>query len=93
MRSRCTFGATAVLLLGVSALAHAAGNHSGFLEDYSGLQPGVDRPGAMVFRTERASPAKCDKIAIAPIEIRLAPASLYKEIVATTACEDNAHLR
>jgi hypothetical protein len=80
MKSLCAFSATAVLLLGVSIPAGAAGGYSGFLDDYSGLRPDADRPGAMVHRAEGASLAKYGKVAIAPIEIWLAPDSPYKGI-------------
>jgi hypothetical protein len=76
------FGAVSgiFLLLAIPAVAHSAGEFSGFLEDYSGLQADPDRAGAMVFRAEGASLGKYGKVAIAPVEIWLAPDSPYKGV-------------
>ena len=55
-------------------------NYSGFIEDYSGLQPDPDRPGAMRYIKQGVSLAKYNKIAFTPIEIWYDPDSEYKGI-------------
>jgi hypothetical protein len=69
-----------VLLLASAPAALAEGNYSGFLEDYSALQPDADRPGAMVYHKQGVDLGKYNKIALAPIEIWYSPANEYKGI-------------
>jgi len=58
----------------------AAGAHSGFLEDYSGLKADPDRKGAMRYVKQGVDLGKYNKIAIAPIEIWYHPQTAYKGI-------------
>jgi len=67
-----------LFVLSTSALADT--KFSGFLEDYSGLQPDPDRPGAMRYIKPDVSLAKYTKIAITPIEIWYDPNTEYKGI-------------
>ena len=53
---------TTALIL-TTGQAFAAGQYSGFLEDYSGLKPDPDRPGAMRYIKSDVSLAKYTKIA------------------------------
>ena len=55
-------------------------SYSGFLEDYSGLEPDADRPGAMRYVKPGVKLGKYNKIAFAPIEIWYDPKSKYKGI-------------
>lgn len=57
-----------------------ATEYSGFLGDYSKLQPDPDRQGAMRYINPDAALAKYSKIAITPIEIWYDPESEYKGI-------------
>lgn len=69
-----------LLLFNIMAVAAIAADNSGFLDDYSKLQPDPDRNGAMRYIRPDASVANYGKIAITPIEIWYAPDSEYKGI-------------
>jgi len=53
----------------------AAAEHSGFLEDYSGLVPDTDQPGALIYRKEGEDLESYSKMMIVPIETAFDPAS------------------
>jgi len=67
-------------LLVLPTVTLAAEKNSGFLENYSGLQPDSDRTGAKIYRKVGTSLGKYDKIALEPIEIWYHPKSKYKGI-------------
>ena len=69
-----------VLVLANAPAAVAAGNYSGFLEDYTALQPDADRPGALIYRKDGVDLGKYSKIALAPVEIWYSPANEYQGI-------------
>ena len=79
--TRIWTSATLSLLL---VLAHpalmASEQHSGFLEDYSGLEPDTEREGAMIWIKDGADLSAFDKIAIDAIEIWYAPDAEHKGI-------------
>ena len=69
-----------LLTLTYTPFALAEAGRSGFLEDYSGLQPDADRPGSMIYRKPGVDLAKYSKIAIAPVEIWYSDANEYQGI-------------
>ena len=68
------------ILLTSASWATAAGSYSGFLEDYSSLEPDKDRKGAMIYRKPGVALANYSKLILAPIEIWIAPDSKYKGV-------------
>jgi hypothetical protein len=67
------------LWLAVLAPAPAAGN-SGFLDDYSRLEPDPDRAGALRYVAPGVDLKQYDKLLITPIEVLYDPASKHKNI-------------
>ena len=64
-----------------ASIAWAAGpSYSGFLDDYSGLEPDPDRAGAMRYVKAGVDLSKYTKLAITPVEIWYDPNSKYKGI-------------
>jgi len=80
MKNKQFWLAITTALILITGQAFAAGQNSGFLEDYSGLQPDPDRPGAMRYIKPGVSLAKYTKIAFTPIEIWYDPNTEYKGI-------------
>lgn len=72
------FLVTVVLVYTPAAIAD--GKYSGFLEDYSGLTPDADRPGALIYRKPGVDLGKYGKIALTPVEIWYSPESEYRGI-------------
>lgn len=69
-----------ILLLAGAFPATAESNYSGFLGDYSALQPDADRPGALIYRKDGVNLGQYNKIALAPVEIWYSPANEYDGI-------------
>jgi len=57
-----------------------AESYSGFLDDYSRLEPDPDRPGAMIKMEDGADLGRYNKLYIRPIEIWYHPQSNYRGI-------------
>ncbi len=70
---------TTTLVL-ITGQATAAGNNSGFLDDYSSLKPDPDQKGAKIYIKPDANLGMYDKIVFDPIEIFYAPDTKYKGI-------------
>ena len=68
------------LLLGLVGTTAMAAPQSGFLDDYSGLKPDADRPGAMIYRKPDVKLGTYDKVVISTIEIWYHPDTEYKGI-------------
>lgn len=71
---------TVCALLSGIAWAGAAGQYSGFLQDYPQFEPDKEKKGAMIYRKPGVEVKTYTKILIDPIEIWLAPDSEYKGI-------------
>jgi hypothetical protein len=67
-------------LLTSIAWAGAAGQYSGFLDDYPKFEPDKDRKGAMIYRKAGLDLKPYSKVLIDPIEIWIARDSQYKGI-------------
>jgi hypothetical protein len=82
MKIKLLLNSTAIfsVFLFVFSVPAIAADNSGFMGDYSGLQPDPDRPGAMRYIKTDADISKYNKIAMTPIEIWYDPASEYKGI-------------
>jgi hypothetical protein len=68
------------VLLTSASWAASGAKYSGFLEDYPTFEADKDRKGAKIYRKPGVSLKNYTKIAIAPIEIWIAPDSKYKGI-------------
>ncbi len=68
------------MILANTPTAMAEENYSGFLGDYSALQPDADRPGAMIYRKDGVNLGKYNKVALAPVEIWYSPTNEYMGI-------------
>ena len=80
--NRSYFNAFAILVLLLGALsvqAQGAGN-SGFLDDYSGLEPDPDRQGAWRYVNPGVDLSQYTKVMIMPIEVLYDPDSKHKNI-------------
>ena len=80
--NRSYFNAFAILVLLLGALsvqAQGAGN-SGFLDDYSGLEPDPDRQGAWRHVNPGVDLSQYTKVMILPIEVLYDPDSKHKNI-------------
>jgi hypothetical protein len=71
---------TVIIFLTSIAWAGAAGQYSGFLEDYPQFEPDKEKKGAMIYRKPGVDAKAYTKILIDPIEIWVAPDSKYKGI-------------
>ncbi len=69
----------ALAWIGAAAESHEK-EHSGFLEDYSILQPRPDRENVLFYKTEQFDPKNYDKFIVEPIEIWFHADSEYKGI-------------
>jgi hypothetical protein len=73
------FAILTLLLGAVTVYAQGAGN-SGFLDDYSGLEPDPDRAGAWRQINPGVDLSKYTKLMITPIEVMYDPESKHKNI-------------
>jgi hypothetical protein len=67
-------------LLASVGIAMSEDKHSGFMDDYPTFEADKDRKGAKIYRKPGVSLKNYTKIAIAPIEIWIAPDSKYKGV-------------
>jgi len=77
------FRAFAILafLVATSAAVQAQGvGNSGFLDDYSGMEPDPDRPGAYRYMKPDVDMKQYSKVMIMPIEVMYDPESKHKNI-------------